>query len=120
MSRPLIVSYFLVLSGATALGEGALGALPIDETLRVALSVLVFVSVSIYLYATSTMRAYYALLRGDTVPNGTGEDAVELVENPWPGRRGRALLGWVADHLETIVIVGLIVTVIFALRSMTP
>ena len=118
LSRPLIVVYFLVLSVATAVGEGTLGALPIGGALRVAVSVLVFVAISVYLYRGSKMRAYYALLRGNEVPKGTGTDAVELVENPWPGRRGRALLGWLSDHLETIVIVGLIITVILAWRSM--
>ncbi|MEM7503058.1 MAG: hypothetical protein AAF417_13475 [Pseudomonadota bacterium] len=118
LSRPLIVTYFFVLSVATALGQGTLGALPIDGPLRVALSVLVFAGVSTYLYLGPKMRAYYALLRGNEVPRGTGADAVELVQNPWPGRRGRAVLGWLSDHLETIVIVGLIVTVILAWRSM--
>lgn len=119
-SRILIVAYFLILGSATALGKGFLGSLAIDETLRATLAIGLLVSVSAYLYLGSKARAYYALLSGDEVPTGVGDEAVELVENPWPGERGRAVIEWLVDHLETIVILGLIVAVILGWRSMTP
>ena len=119
-SRLPILLYFLVLSGATVFGKGYLGSMAIDEALRIALAIGLFLAVCVYLCFSSKMRAYYALLRGDTIPMGTGDQAIELVQNPWPGKRGKAVLDWIVDHLEIIVILGLIASVILAWRSMKP
>ena len=123
LSRPLIVAYSLILALATAAGEGFLGALGDDRETASVVTIAafaVFAAVVAWLYLGARTRAYYALLSGDTVPGGTGDEAVRLVTEPWPGEKGRKILEWVADHLETLVIVGLIVAVVLALISMDP
>ena len=120
ISRLLILLYFLVLSGATVLGKGYLGSIVMNDTQRTTSAIGMLLGVCAYLFLSPKMRAYYALLRGDAVPMGTGDEAVELVENPWPGKRGKAVLEWLVDHLEIIVVLGLIVSVILAWHSMNP
>lgn len=118
LSRPLIVLYFLVLCGATILGKGYLGNVDIDSRLKTGFSVALFLAVSAWLFLGQKARAYYALLDGDAVPMGAGDEAVELIENPWPGKRARAIIEWLADHLETLVLLGLIAAVVLGWRSM--
>lgn len=118
LSRPLIVLYFLVLCGATMLGKGFAGGVDIDGGLKATISVAVFLAVSAWLFLGPKVRAYYALLAGDDVPMGTGDQAVELIEDPWPGKKARATIEWLADHLETLVLLGLIAAVVLGWRSM--
>lgn len=118
LSRPLITLYFLIASLAALMGRGYFAAISINPPLHASLTLALGIVVVGHLHASRKMRAYYALLRGDEVPAGTGDAAIDLIENPWPGERTRALLNWVAEHLETVVIIGLIVAVVLGWRSM--
>ena len=120
LSRPLILIYSVALALSLFFGFGY-----IVPVLNVGLlsGIVVFgalVLIVVWLFASPKMRIYYALLRGRPLPQRLAKRAIEHVENPWPGRKATEVLEWITDHLETIVLVGLIATVVLAWIGMKP
>jgi hypothetical protein len=117
VSRLLIALYAAILCGATVMGKGVLGTLNTDDTVR-SLGSMVFLLVVLYwLYATPKMRYYYALISDQPVPDDLQSRASELSGKKWINPKIRAVLDWVVDHLETVVLLGFIAAVIYAFVS---
>lgn len=117
MSRLLIGAYCLILSVATFLGKGYLGGLPIESSIRGALIFLFASFVLFWLFRSPKMRFYYALISGKPVPNDLATRAYDLEGRTWMNTRVRAGIEWVADRLETLVILGFVAAVIYAYVS---
>lgn len=113
-SRLLIALYVVILCGATVIGEGFLGNLGTDETLRSAASVASLLVVLWWLYGTPKMRYYYALVSDRPVPEDLRSRASELAGRNWIKPKTRAAIDWVADRAETVLILGFIVALIYA------
>ncbi|RZV39047.1 MAG: hypothetical protein EX272_01105 [Chromatiales bacterium] len=120
LSRPIIALYALVLSGATIAGKGFLGNLPVDDSLRLYATMAVALLVFGWLYGTPKMRFYYLTISGKTLPPELEARADELRAGPWLGPRGRAILEWFVDHMETLVLLGFIAAVLIAVGTMNP
>lgn len=120
VSRVIIAVYTLVLCSATILGKGVLGSLSPDDSLRLYASVAVAVPVLSWLFASPKMRFYYATISGKPIPPELEARADELRGGPWLGPRGRAVLEWFVDHMETLVLLGFIAAVLIAVGSMNP
>lgn len=117
-SRPLMTVYFALLFTATVAGKGLLGQLQPDTVQRVLVSIAVFASLLGWLYLSPKMRAYYLLLKGKPLPESLATVGAELHGNVFSERTTRTL-GWLADHLETIVLLGFIILVFVAFAQTT-
>jgi len=118
LSRPIIAVYTLVLSAATIAGEGFLGNLLSDDSLRLYAALAVAVPVLAWLFASPKMRFYYATISGKPLPPALEARANELRGGPWLSPRGRAVLEWFVDHMETLVLLGFIALVLIAFWGM--
>ena len=117
ISRLLIAFYGMALCTATVLGKGFLGNLRIDSTIRSLVSAILLLIVLTWLFRSPKMRYYYALVSGQPVPEDLQSRASELEGRNWISPKTRSALDWVADRMETILLLGMIVAVIFAFVS---
>lgn len=117
LSRFLISAYFLVLGCATFMGRGYLGTVPLDDGLRATLSIVVVGLILVWLFGSSKSRYYYSLIAGKDLPKDlVGRDS-ELAGKHWLSAGTKSLVNWTADHLETFVLLGFVVVVIYAFMS---
>ena len=117
MSRPLIAIYFAVLYAATMLGKGFLGGLDVEPNAIAIVATAVFAVVMAWLFLSPAMRIYYLLLAGKPIPERLAPRARQLAERQSPHPKLVAAVEWCVDHLETIVMIGFIVAVIYAWLS---
>ena len=116
-SRVLILGYFLTLCMSTIAGKGFLGSLNIDTTWRAAGSALLLFSIAMWLFLSPKMRFYYAVISGKPVPDDLKARAAKFVDASKLNPKLRAALDWMADHLETVVLLGFTILAIFAYVS---
>ncbi len=114
ISRPLIAIYFVVLYVATMLGKGFLGGAVAGSTYKSVLATAVVVIILGWLFRSPAMRIYYLLLAGKPIPDDLQTRAAELASRESPNPKLVAAIEWCVDHLETLVMVALIVAVIYA------
>ena len=119
-SRPIIAVYTLILAGATIAGEGFLGNLLADDSLRLYATLAVALPVFGWLYGSPKMRFYYLTISGRPLPPELEARADRLRGGPLLGPRGRAILEWFVDHMETLVLLGFIAAVLIAVGTMDP
>ena len=119
LSRILIAIYSAILYAATLAGKGYLGNLDIGETALAVSATALFVAVQSWLFFSPKMRVYYALLADKPVPQGLESRVPELSGGFWLGEKSHAVFEWVADNLETVVLIGFILIAIFALVQTT-
>ncbi len=79
LSRPLIALYNLILYGATISGYGVLGAIEMNETLRLVFASGFLLLVFCWLYVSPVMRLYYATLSGRPIPESLEKYEHKLV-----------------------------------------
>lgn len=115
LSRGLIAIYSAILYVATLAGKGYLGRLDIGETTMAVAATAVFVAVQGWLFFSPRMRIYYALLADRPVPQGLESRVPELSGGFWLGEKSHAVFEWLADNLETVVLVGFILIAVIAL-----
>ena len=116
-SRILIFGYFVTLCISTIGGKGFLGGLPVDSTLRAVVSTMILLAIVLWLFLSPKMRFYYALISGKPVPSDLESRAASFMDDSKLNPRWRAALDWVADHLETVVLLGFTVLAIYAYVS---
>ena len=117
LSRSVIVTYILVLCAATIAGKGFLGELQIDQTYKTLATVVTLVAILAWLFGSPKMRFYYAAISNKPIPEDLVSRASELHGGNWLSPKARENIAWVLDHLETIVLLGFIVIVIYAFVS---
>ena len=113
-SRPILTIYFTAMYVATLGGIGYLGELPFTSAQKAAVATPLLLIALYWLFGSARMRVFYALLRDRPVPVDLQDRLDEFAGRHWPSERVRQRLEWLADHLETVVLVGLIVGVVFA------
>lgn len=118
-SRPLIAIYSSALAAQMLLGFGYLAPMAESFESAAGVTLTVLALILVWLYGSPKMRIYYALIQDRPLPASLAERAIDYVENPWPGPKTRAAFDWLSDHMETIVLLGLIVTVILAFARTT-
>lgn len=114
LSRVLIAVYSVTLYFATLAGKGYLGRVPADEAIRLMMATGILVVVLFWLYRSAKMRLYYALVSGRPIPADLASRAAGLGGGAWLSPRRKAVLDRLADHLELLVVVGLIVACVMA------
>ncbi len=114
LSRLVILVYVLVYAVATVLGIGYLAQQVDDPTFRAAGAAAVVIVVAYWLFRSAKMRYYYLMLRDKPIPAGLAMREHELAGRNWIGPRTRATIEWVADHLETVVLIGFVIVVLYA------
>ena len=119
VSRFLIFAYFVILYVATLMGKGVLGTVPIMSSTRTIVATAVFAVIIGWLFRGPRMRYYYALLADKPVPDDLVERGEELAGRNWLSSRTRNVIEWFADNLETVVLLGFVVVVIYAFLSTT-
>ena len=117
LSRLIIAVYTLVLSAATIAGKGFLGSLPVDDSLRLYATLAVALPVFGWLFASPKMRFYYATISGKPVPPDLKARADRLRAGPLLGPRGRSILEWFVDNMETAVLMGFLLLALYAYWS---
>ncbi len=119
LSRPFIALYNLILFGATVTGHGVLGSIGVSEVTKVSVASVFLLAVLLWLYASPTMRVYYALISGRPIPEGLEhkQDRLNAGRSLSPKWRGR--VEWLLDNLETLVMVGFIIACILAYLGTT-
>lgn len=116
-SRVTIAAYFVILFLATIGGKGYLGAIQISETTTIIFATAVLVLVLVWLLHNPKMRYYYAAISNKPIPSDLEPRVSELSGKSWLSPRSRAILEWVAGHLETVVLIGFILAAIYAFVS---
>ena len=119
LSRPLIGLYSAILYSATMLGNGVLGNLPAPEVIRESVATFVLIVIMGWLYRSPKMRLYYCLLSGTPVPADLESRAPKLLATSKFELCLHRTLNWVADHLETVVLLGFIIVVLIAFLGTT-
>ncbi len=114
LSRVLIFGYFVTLYVSTINGKGFLGSLAIDPGLRIAASTGVLLAITLWLSASPKMRFYYALISGRAVPGDLESQAASFMDDSKLNPKWRVAIDWLADHLETIVLLGFTAVAIYA------
>lgn len=117
LSRFVIGFYIVILGLATIAGRGFLGDLPISETTRIVASIAVMASVLYWLFGSPKMRFYYATIANRPVPDDLLARAGELRGGISLSPRVRTAIEWIIDRMETVVLLGLIVVVLYAWLS---
>ena len=117
-SRFLLSVYFIVLYGATMMGKGFLATVGSNPTARAIVATGLFVVLIAWLFRSPRMRIYYVLLRDQPVPDDLADRAWELAAKSSLSPKTKRFMEWLTDHLETVVLVGFIVLVIYAWASM--
>ena len=119
VSRLLIAIYAIVLCSATIAGKGALAALPLSIEARTIVFTGVLVVTILWLFRAPSMRVYYALIGNKPIPDDLRDRAEELAARNWIHPRVKAIVDWTVDHLETVVLLGFVVVVLYAFYSTT-
>ncbi len=119
-SRSLIALYSIAAAVFAIFGVGYIAPLIVASTRAMAIGLVLLAIIFIWLFASPKMRIYYLLISGRPIPSRLSDRARHYVKNPWPGPRLKRALEWAADHLETVVLLGLIVAVVLALLSTNP
>lgn len=117
LSRLAIATYAVILCSATVSGKGYLGALKIDETIKIAVAGGVLLLVLAWLYGSPKMRFYYTAVSNNPMPPDLASRAEELHGGGWLSSKARETLAWVLDHLETTVLLGFIIAAVCAVVS---
>lgn len=117
LSRPFIALYNLILFGATVTGHGLLGSVDVNETLRFAIASAFLLGVLLWLYASPTMRVYYAVISDRPIPEGLEDRQARLVAGSSLSPKWRGRIEWFLEHMETLILVGFIVACVLALLS---
>jgi hypothetical protein len=117
ISRLLILGYIVTLSLSTIGGKGILGSFNMDPTLRAGILVLVVLAVALWLFASPKMRFYYAVISGRPIPGDLESRAASFVDESKLNPKIRVAFDWIADHLETIVLIGFSVLAVYAYVS---
>jgi len=113
-SRLLILSYTILIS-LLYLNRWQLTEIEIDElTIRGPVIAAALALISYWLYRSRKMRYYFALIKGFPVPDDLARSGDSLAGDAWLGDRLRSRINWVADHLESIVLIGFIAVVAIA------
>jgi len=105
-SRLLILGYFTTLCVSTIAGKGFLGGLNVDPELRRVTATATWLAVVLWLFLSPKMRFYYALISGQAVPRDLLSRAASFMDDSKLNPRWRAAIDWLADHLETVVLLG--------------
>lgn len=119
LSRHFIALYNLILYGATVTGHGVLGSIEVSETLRFATASAFLLAVILWLYVSPTMRVYYAVISGKPIPEGLEDRQSKLVAGSSLSPKWRGRVEWLLENMETLILVGFIVTCILAFLSTT-
>lgn len=113
-SRHLIAIYAIVLGTATALGVGFLGTLPMSELTRITISISAVLVIGVWLFGSSKMRLYYALVAGKPIPDDLAPQLRNLLVPSTFARRAASAIDWAADRMETIVLLGFVALALYA------
>lgn len=117
LSRFIILVYVVTLYVATMRGMGVLGTLDIDPTLRGAVATGILFVVVLWLFGSPKMRLYYALISNSEIPSELESQAAAYMDGSKLNPRVRRALDWIADHVETIVLLGFIILAVYAAVS---
>ena len=117
LSRLAIAAYAVILCSEAVVGKGFLGALQIDESRKIMFAAGILLSVFAWLYGSPKMRFYYTAIASKLMPADLASRAAELHGGNWLGPKARENLAWILGHLETIVLLGFIVVVVYAFVS---
>jgi hypothetical protein len=117
LSRIIVATYIVTLSSATIAGKGFLGELQIDETYKILVSAGILITVLSWLFGSPKMRFYFAAISNKPIPVDLVTRASELHGGNWLSPKAREKLAWFLGHMETIVLLGFIVAVIYAFVS---
>lgn len=117
LSRSFIALYNLILYVATISGHGVLGSIDVSEVLKISVSSAFFIAVLLWLYASPTMRVYYAVISGRPIPEGLEHKQKQLVAGRSLSPKWRGRVEWLLENLETLVMVGFIIACLIALAT---
>lgn len=112
ISRPLILVWTIagicMFATADRWASDEIGAGTVIATCLAAAAIV------LWLYASRTLVCFYALLKGRPVPDGLEEIARRLVD-PDPEKSAlRRFADWLADHFESLVLIGFSLLAVFA------
>lgn len=117
LSRIVITIYALTLGAATISGRGILGELPIDPAYRIAITAGALLITFAWLFGSPRIRYYYAALSDKPIPPDLASRESELQPKNWLSPKVRSAVVACLDYIETIVLLGFIVVVIYAFIS---
>ena len=117
-SRLLILGYVLTLYAATLSGKGILGAIEVDTARRTLVATATLFAVLSWLYLSPKMRFYYALISGKPIPVDLESRAARFMDQSKLNPKVRVIIDWIADHLETLALLGLTLAVIITFLLM--
>ena len=111
--RHLIAFYAIVLGTTTVLGIGFPGKLPVSDLTRIALSISAVLMIGAWLFGSSKMRLYYALVNGKPIPDDLAPKLRILLTPSAFVRRTASVMDWATDYLETIVLLGFLALALY-------
>ena len=117
LSRFLILGYVVTLSLSTIGGKGILGSFDVDPTLRAGISIFGALTVALWLFGSPKMRFYYAAISGRPIPRDLESRVASFVDESKLNPKIRVVFDWIADHLETIVLIGFSILAVYAYVS---
>ncbi|MDH5621594.1 MAG: hypothetical protein OEY74_05885 [Gammaproteobacteria bacterium] len=118
ISRLLILGYFLGLYVSVVQGKGFLGNLDLDAELKAVASTAFFAAVVLWLFVAPKMRFYFALISGKSMSGDLESQAAKFMDESKLNPKVRVFIDWIVDYIETVVLVGVIVVVVFAYINM--
>ncbi len=114
VSRFLILGYFVTVYFSTIAGKGFLGNFDVDPTVRFAALTAALIVVVLWLFRSPKMRFYFAVISGKPVPADLESKAATFMDDSKINPRVRVVIDWIADHLETVVLLGLAAAAVYA------
>jgi hypothetical protein len=76
------------------------------------------VAIILWLFVSPKMRFYYAVISGKSIPPDLEARAAVFMDESKLNPKVRTVLDWVADHIESLALLGFSVLAVYACVSM--
>jgi len=116
-SRLLILGYILALYVSVLQRKGFLGNLDGNPELKAIVSTAVFIVVVLWLFVSPRMRFYFAMISGKPITKDLELQAATFMDDSKLNPKVRIVVDWLAERLETVVLLGFIAVVLYAYVS---
>jgi len=115
-SRILIIGYAVILYIVSVYESQMPRPIILESTTEIFVGFVCVMVVFFWLFFGRKTRFYYAQIQGKPIPEELRAMSQDLAGDSWLTQKMRRRLNWIGDHLETVVIVILLIAIVAAVN----